>query len=615
VKVASLRWYIPALALMAAEPAAAERPAGAPGPGSWDPFTPVVRPPVPPVDRAAWARNPIDAFIAAAQDRRGLKPRPEAPPEVLLRRVYLDLIGLPPSPPQQRDFLQNPTPQAYEEVIDALLASPHYGERWGRHWMDIWRYADRDLKQANDGSEIPKNMWHWRAWIIDSLNADKGYDAMVQEMLAGDELIPADQDRLRATGFLARNKASSRDIWLHATVDHTLQAFAGLTIQCARCHDHPVDAVTQKEYYQLRAIFEPCAVRTDGFPRIHDANSNTKTWLYVRGNELHPDKDHPIQPGVPALLKGPTFKIEPITKGSTGRRLALARWLCDRNHPLTARVAVNHMWGRHFGRGLLPAVNDFGKGGQLPSHPALLDWLAADFMEHGWKMKRLHRMIVTSATYRLASTPRPLRENAGDTPDRDPDNIYLWRFSPRRIEAELVRDAILAVSGRLDRTLGGPPLEAERGEEDMRRSLYFRHGPNTQMPLLTTFDGPVAQECYRRSHSVQPKQALALLNSRLSLESSRHLARNLADTAGDDAEFIARAFSTVLARAATAEEGRMCREFLSEQTDLLAGHKDVQRGETSNPTDLKRPAADAALRARENLVQLLFNHHEFVTIR
>jgi len=582
----------------------------------WNPFTPVQRPPVPSAGNPDWVGNPIDSFIAAGHRSRGLRPRPEAPREVLLRRVYLDLIGLPPSPPEQVEFLEDSSPQAYEKLVDRLLASPHYGERWARHWMDIWRYADQDRNKVNDGSEIPPNMWRWRDWIVESLNADKGYDAMVREMLAGDECAPSDQGALQATGFLARNKAKSRDVWLHATVDHTLQAFAGLTIQCARCHDHPVDAITQKEYYQLRAVFEPHSIRDDGFPRAYDANPNPKTWLYVRGNELVPDKENPIAPGVPILLKGAPFQIEPVAQGSTGRRLALAQWLGDRNHPLTARVAVNHIWARHFGRALESTVNDFGKGGEPPSHPALLDWLAADLMEHGWKMKRLHRLIVTSATYRLASTPTPRDENVLGSPAIDPDNHFLWRFAPRRIEAELVRDGILAISGRLDRTQGGAPLEADRGEQELRRSLYFRHGPNTQMTLLTTFDGAVPQECYQRTHSVQPQQALALLNSQLVLQSSRHLARSLnSETNGDAKVFIEQAFLQVLARPAADEERKIGADYLREQLEFLESSETAKQGATNDTADLKRPSSDPALRARENLVHLLFNHHEFVTIR
>lgn len=596
----------------------------------WNPFEPVTRPPEPETKNAAWVRTPIDTFIAAGHERHDLHPRPEAPPEALLRRVYLDLTGLPPSAQDLQDFLQDSSPQAYEVVVDRLLASPHYGERWGRHWMDIWRYADRDRQQVNDGSEIPEHMWRWRDWIIDSLNADLGYNLMVEHMLAGDELVPGDQGALRATGFLVRNKAKSRDVWLHATVGHTMQAFLGLTLQCARCHDHPVDAITQTEYYQLRAIFEPCSVRLDpvagssdtkkdSLPRAYDANANAPTYLYLRGNELTPDKERPIVPGVPALAAGPPFKIESISlpaeggetgRTSSGRRSALARWMCDRNNPLTARVAVNHIWGRHFGRAIVSSVNDFGGHRQPPSHSALLDWLAADLMEHGWKMKRLHRLIVTSATYRMSSTP------VQGSQESDPDNVYLWRFPPRRMEAEVVRDAILSVAGRLDRSLGGPPLEADRGEDELRRSIYFRHGQNTQMPMLRAFDGPVAQECYQRTHSVQPQQALALLNSRLVLQSSRHLARRLNMMASGDADsFIDLAFTNVLSRSCTEEEQKICRAHLREQVEVYNGSEDSKRGTTREIGELSRPSDDPELRARESLVQLLFNHHHFVTIR
>lgn len=604
-------------------------------PDAWNPFTPVNRPPVPPVDRPGWDRNPVDAFVAARHDALGIEPRPEAPRGILLRRLSLDLIGLPPSPAELRAFLDDSSARAYENAVDRLLASPHHGERWGRHWMDIWRYADRDRREANDGSDIPEHMWRWRDWIVASLNAGKPYDVMVKHMLAGDELAPRDPDALCATGYLARNKSKSRDIWLHDAVDHAFQAFCGLTVQCARCHDHPVDDITQIEYYQLRAIFEPHQVRTDplpgapdakkdGLPRAYDADSNPRTYLYVRGNELDPDKETRIVPGVPSLVAGPAFQVEPVSltagdgareKPSTGRRRALAEWMCHRDHPLTARVAVNHIWGRHFGTPLVASVNDFGGNGTPPTHPALLDWLAAEFMDCGWSMKHLHRLIVTSATYRMASTP-PAGSPARNPHDLDPDNRSLWRFPPRRIEAELVRDAILDVSGRLDRALGGPPLEADRGAETLRRSLYFRHGPNTQMLFLTTFDGAVPQECYQRRASVQPQQALALWNSRLALESSRHLARALSEEAEDDsARFLEMLFVRILSRPPSAEELAIATTFIEEQTRFLTGNDEAMRGATKNRSDLRRPSADPAVRARESFVQVLFNHHEFITIR
>src|SRR5579871_183473 len=289
---------------------------------AWRPFEPVKRPAVPRVKNVAWRHNPIDAFIAAEHERQGLQPRPEAPREVLLRRVYLDLIGLPPTPAELQAFLDDRSGDAYEKVVDRLLASPRYGERWGRHWMDVWRYAD----WAGYGAEVrdsQPHIWHWRDWIIESLNADKGYDRMVEEMLAADELAPGDADAVRATGFLVRNWYKfNRNTWLERTVEHTGKAFLGVTLNCARCHDHMFDPFTQKEFYAFRAVFEPHQVRTDripgvadtkqdGIPRIYDAQADAPTYRFVRGDERNPDRTKAIPPTVPAALGG-SFEIKPV---------------------------------------------------------------------------------------------------------------------------------------------------------------------------------------------------------------------------------------------------------------------------------------------------------------
>jgi hypothetical protein len=769
---------------------------------AWRPFRPVVRPAVPRVPAAG--RNPIDAFLAVEHERRGLTPRPEAPKHVLLRRVYLDLIGLPPTREELHAFLSDESANAYEKVVDRLLASPHYGERWGRHWMDVWRYAD----WAGYGSEVrdsQQHIWHWRDWITESLNADKGYDRMLVEMLAADELAPNDTNALRATGFLVRNWYKfNRNVWLDRTVEHTGKAFLGITLNCARCHDHFFDPFTQKEYYAFRALFEPHQVRMDrlpgspdlnrnGLPRVYDANLTAPTFLFERGDEARPDKRTPIAPAVPASLGGaltiksvalpksaylpdqrdfvkrealvtsraaidraraeavlarrnaavavgPLVAASPLTalpravaaqRGlelralaeldvqiaearhnaltavlaveaiegagrsgspewkqaavkaqaaqrraqvldaardvgaaklahalaagkskaataqrlkvalarqasaeaearkpasptyarrnlksypttSTGRRLALARWLTDRNNPLTARVAVNHIWLRHFGKGLVPTEFDFGRNGQTPTHPALLDWLAAELVDRDWRMKELHRLLVTSAAYRRASTPSA-RERAAD-----PDNRYLWRMNSRRMEGEVVRDSLLAVAGQLDPTMGGPDIDHNLGLTVARRSLYFRHAAEKQMEFLLLFDAASVNECYRRTESIVPQQALALANSSLAIGQSRRLATALTRLAGPpgsgDAAFVRAGFEQVLGRAATAAEMTVCREFLVEQAAVLANPKRLTPFATGSAAQVP-PAADPRQRAREGLIHVLLNHHEFVTIR
>ncbi|HEV3028023.1 MAG TPA: DUF1549 domain-containing protein, partial [Planctomycetota bacterium] len=282
-----------------------------------------VRRALPAVRNGAWVRNPIDHFIAADHEARGLRPRPEAPKPLLLRRLYLDLVGIPPTPLEREAFLSDPDPQAYERLVDRLLADPRYGERWGRHWMDVWRYSDW-AGFADQIRESQRHLWRWRDWIIESLNEDKGYDRMIQEMLAGDELAPEDPQVLRATGFLARNwNRFNRNAWLQNTVEHTAKAFLGTTLNCARCHSHMFDPISHEEYYRYRAFFEPYNVRTDRIPgqtdvekdglsRVFDADPKAATWLFLRGEESRPDKTRALAPGVPAALGGIPIAIEAV---------------------------------------------------------------------------------------------------------------------------------------------------------------------------------------------------------------------------------------------------------------------------------------------------------------
>ncbi|HEV3145471.1 MAG TPA: DUF1549 and DUF1553 domain-containing protein, partial [Gemmataceae bacterium] len=785
----------------------------------WRPFEPVTRPAIPTVRNPSWCRNPIDFFIAAEHEVHGLKPRPEANKAALLRRVYFDLIGLPPTPEELHAFLNDNSSDAYEKVVDKLLASPQYGERWGRHWMDIWRYSDwAGWTGGNQIRDSQPHIWRWRDWIIEALNSDKGYNQMILEMLAADELYPEDENALRATGYLVRNyKMLSREKWLEDTVDHTFLAFQGVTIGCARCHDHMFDPILQKEYYEVRAIFTPHNVRIDrvpgqpdtkldGLARVYDAEPAAQTFLLIRGDDRNPDKT-PLPPGVPAALGGkyspsavdlpltayiperrpfvledqirvleekltdrdkqvivaqrarwwPCLAVNPtggplstvsllvaqpqldaVAKAalmereaevefihrqrllavverlenagkaetpewkkaaeqlvaserwfdyltarnklfqlettrtstargknideqladvrkmlasaesdlhappsvshwkrmltsysatSTGRRTAFACWLADKNNPLTARVAINHIWLRHFGQAIVPSVFDFGRNGRPPSHPALLDWLAAELMNPAacglalgdsqasakpqaaagaWSMKHLHRLIVTSATYRQSSTSDP----ASAAIDRD--NKYLWHMPPRRLEAEIVRDEILYVAGKLDQSFSGPEIDQNLGMTNFRRSLYFRHAAEKEMEFLKLFDAASVTECYQRKESIIPQQALALSNSELTIRMARLLARELAAKHSDVRVFVTAAFERTLSRPPTTDEMRECLDFLEQQQKAHAGSPaKPQAADGSGHT----PAADSALRARENLVQVLFNHHEFVTVR
>jgi hypothetical protein len=974
--------------------------------GHWS-HLPVRRPGLPSVANSAWIRNPIDAFIAAQHAEKGLTARPAADPASLLRRVTIDLTGIPPTREELHAFLADPSPQAYERVVDRLLDSPLHGQRWGRHWMDVWRYSDwYGSRGINEIRYSQRHIWRWRDWIVDSINADHGYDRMIQEMLAGDELAPEDPSVLAATGFLGRNWYKfDRNVWMRETVEQTAVGFLGVSLKCARCHDHKFDPISQREYYQFRAFFEPHFVRTDrlsatageekdatlgmvlkeGVARVYDKELEAATFLFERGDDRYPVKDKPIQPGVIEVLgtSFPTIEpislplssyfpalrpelvagrkqaaeekwvaaktaevnsvkrveeiaarieaarsgkpVEPLTpprelvfaddfsgeafdswktisgvwqrkdgkllapdvgsfltimtaqtlprdfvlqlrythlpagsihsvglafdvlpgdswqavythssgsqggiqafhrqagvehypaagivqtaveigkpqtvelavrdrqlnvwlngelkivytlpierrtgqfalwthsgaaefdalrierlpdsfslatskdtnlpapfgpetkpdwetllrsaeqerelaglrvelaqaeteslalrtvaeearaqnaadfmthaqaaskaekqvqrlqsqielqtlqqqpapdekklqaardafakaqqalnetstsytqlgemfpQQSSGRRLALARWITDPRHPRTARVAVNHLWERHFGRGLVPSMAEFGLRARPVSHPELLDWLAAEFVENQWSMKHLHRLIVTSQTYQLAST------NGNDSAvnrERDPENVYLWRANSQRMEAEVVRDSVLHLAGALDLKHGGSEIDEKLGEKVYRRSLYFRMTPNESMEFLQLFDLANPDECYERKESVVPQQSLALMNSALVLSHARSLARALSANATDAESFVTAAFEQILTRPPTEEERQRCVRFLTSHQEILAA-----AGEAKFPAAADSrldPAADLNLRSRENLVHVLFSHNDFVTIR
>ncbi|MGE5194146.1 MAG: PSD1 and planctomycete cytochrome C domain-containing protein, partial [Deltaproteobacteria bacterium] len=1020
-------------------------------------YQPPVRPALPAVQNAAWVQNPIDAFIAAEHERKGLKPSPPATKPVLLRRVYLDLIGLPPTRAEMQAFLADESPDAYARVIDRLLDSPHYGERWGRHWMDVWRYSDWDGYGAEVRESQP-HIWRWRDWIIESLNADKPYDQMIVEMLAGDEIAPDDPTTVRATGFLVRNWYKfNRNVWLDFTIEHTSKAFLATTMNCARCHDHMYDPIGQQDYYRFRAFFEAHDIRTDRVPgqpdiakdglvHVYDANAAAPTFLFTRGDEKQPDTEHPLAVALPGVFARGELNIEPVplppsayypgsrasvheeslaqaradvektqatikeagakvaaakqkladfaaaktadpaarspvgtvvlsdnfagpkpelwttgpgkweykdgrliqsdprdavtqllsvtphpadfvarfkfkttggdvyksvgmsfdaaedrdfraaylsatgklqvfqrvagqdmypadgirdfpvelnreyvlqvavrgslvnvsvdgklqlvyklpgerrkegrfavwtydataeflsavveelpagyamyekvgdapapvneddlaaavkqaeaaqtlaekaaatarsalvwteariaadranyatppaanakdvslaagtaerqhtlrlaeqnllaaeqkltaaraqpkpedekakkaiadaeaaltaaTKArdtaaeavnqplenytrfgpvypstSTGRRLALARWIATRENPLTARVAANHIWMRHFGSALVPTVFDFGLNGKPPTYPTLLDWLAVELMEPttnltpgaggqaaspplsqggpgggaslasavpnaspAWRMKHLHRLIVLSNAYRQQSSIAA--ENAGNR-TIDPDNVFLWRMNVRRMEAEIIRDSTLHVAGQLDPKMAGPELDENSGMTVPRRSVYFRNSKEKKMTFLDLFDRPNVVECYRRSESVVPQQALAMANSPLSLAQARLLARSLSAEAGPDPrpeaedKFITIAFEQVLSRPPAAAERAECERFLADQAQRFGDPKSLTQFTTGTPSSVAA-SADPHQRARENLVHVLLNHNDFLTIR
>ena len=678
-------------------------------------YRPVVRPAVPEVKAGAWARNPIDRFILAAQEAVGFGHAPEADRVDLIRRVTYDLTGLPPSAEDVAAFVGDGRVDAYERVVDRLLASPRHGERWAQHWLDLAHYADSNGFE-HDG-ERP-DAWRYRDWVVKALNADMPYDEFLTLQLAGDEARPGDPDALIATGFgrcgprevVGGNvdPAARRQSELTGVTGTVGSVFLGLTMGCARCHDHKFDPLPTTDYYRLQAVFagaefvdRPIAAK--GEQEAYDAamkaiggrlaplkerkstleapyrerlkahkqanlsaaetavlaiaekdrtavqkqmaagaNAALKvTWEEVAEavtadpptraererlkreiDEVERSAPRPpakamalAEPSADApetfvarrgdpKMRGP--RVEPRPPGialasmaadafpqtiapagaTTGRRLALARWLARADNPLTARVAVNRLWQHHFGRGLVGTPSDLGVRGEAPTHPELLDWLAAELVAGGWRLRAIHRLMVTSATYRQSST----FESPSQRVD-DPEETLIWRMRRRRLDAEGVRDAMLMASGSLVDKAGGPgvlvPIEPEVEElifteaevvrlwpvtpdpaEHRRRSLYLFRKRNVRYALFDAFDAPDTQtSCPKRDVSTHPLQPLATLNSAFAAERARALAdRARREAVGADRQ-VERAYRVTIGRAPTPAEASRAAAFLADGTD------------------------------------------------
>ncbi|HXG12837.1 MAG TPA: DUF1553 domain-containing protein [Gemmataceae bacterium] len=657
--------------------------------------------PEPPAVRdRSWAHNPIDLFILARLEEAGLRPAPAASREELIRRATFDLIGLPPTPEEIDAFVNDPSPHAWEKVIDRLLASPHYGERWGRHWLDLVRYADSN---GYEHDEVRPDAWRYRDYVIRSFNADKPYDRFIKEQLAGDELYPDDPEALIATGFNllgpdmtdAADQMQRRQNTLNDMTDTAALVFLGLTMACARCHDHKFEPIPQSDYYRLQAFFTPAAFRRDlviASPdqraayetalkeytalvkpiqdeiarleapyrkrlyeaklarlddevraahrtppaertalqkdlvekttrfvtvssqevvkalsepdraryqelqrqlRQHDgkrpaplpvamgltdaAPTPPRTFVLERGELSEPAEE--VEPGFPIILlpdhRAVPAVIEPMGTATTGRRSALARWIAAPENPLTARVMVNRLWQHHFGRGIVATASDFGVRGAKPTHPELLDWLARELIRRGWSIKQMHRLILTSATYQQSTRA------SAETRAQDPDNRLFSRMNRQRLEGEIIRDSLLAVSGRLDRRMGGPgvfppiPAEALVGfkgwtvspdpRDHVRRSVYIFARRNLRFPFLEAFDLPDSNlSCPQRERSVTAPQALALLNAADVMAAAQALADRLEREAGSNEERIERAYRLTLGRRPTETERQAARAFLKD---------------------------------------------------
>ncbi len=592
------------------------------------------------VDRA-WVKTPVDAFLLAGLKKAGLKPAPQADKPTLIRRVTYDLIGLPPTPKEIAAFVNDRSPKAWEHLVDRLLDSPRYGEQWGRHWLDVVRFAE------SDGYEYDTHRpdaYRFRDYVVASFNADKPYDQFIKEQIAGDEMDPANETYLVASGFNRlgplrknagnQNVASSRNEVLTEMTNVVGAAFLGVTVGCARCHDHKFDPIRQSDYYRMQGFFaqtqandliratpdEQAAWNTKVQPiqqqmrqaqmKMRRATEEEKGKLQVELDSLDEQMPLPLTAiyavknevkqtsPIHTLFKGdylqPVEAVgarplgvllpddapeEPLT--AENPRTRLAKWLADPANPLTARVMVNRLWQYHFGRGIVSTANDFGRMGGSPSNPELLDYLANQFVEGGWKMKSIHRMILLSSAYRQSSAS-PMEKIASD---KDPENALVWKFSIRRLEAEEIRDAMLAVSGRLNGKYGGPsvmqPIDQDlvkmlkrpqywvatkdKSEYD-RRTMYMIYKRNLQLPFMGVFDAPDMQlSCPRREQSTHAPQALELMNGQTSNDLAQAFAARLAEERPTAAARIDRAWNLAIGRPPTPKEKLLAERYLAEE--------------------------------------------------
>ncbi len=730
-------------------------------------FLPPVKAQLPKTGNAARVRTPLDAFLLEKLEAEGLTFSASASKTALIRRAYFDLLGLPPGPEEVEKFLADRRPDAYERLIDRLLESPHYGERWGRHWLDAVGFTD-EYSIANDGPiyKISEDIWRYRDYVVRSFNQDKPFDRFLTEQLAGDELYdwraapkftPEILDGLIATGYL-RTRQDDTDqqelntrrehfLILSQLVDNLGSGLLGLTVGCARCHDHKYDPIRQADYYRLMAIFatsfnpeawitvkkrnlpdvsqtqleeierhnaeidrplEALLKKLDGIrgphrkslyqaklaaavpkllredvslaletpveqrnqiqtyfatklekelevlpqevdalldekeraesAKLQERIATLKSWrrshgrieaawdagkipeirLLHRGELTTPGAV--VQAAVPAVLSYPgeaRLQRPHDTKGdSSGRRLALARWLIRPDHPLTARVMVNRIWMHHFGKGIVETAGNFGRQGTPPTHPELLDWLAVDFIEHDWKIKRLHKMIMGSSAYRQSSR-RASHETSSAGEEKDPGNRLLWRMHLRRLEAEVIRDSMLVVSGNLDSAVGGKSVmvdlasdglvtaqEPSRPSAGQRRSLYLLARRNYMSSFLETFDFPIIQlNCSGRTQSATPLQSLTQLNSEFSMQQSERLAERidrLTDREAPLQKKVKVAFSLAFSRQPSPDELKQAEEYLGRQRQRYL--------------DLGTPAEEASRRALAGLCQMLMAASEFLYV-
>jgi mono/diheme cytochrome c family protein len=709
-------------------------------------FQPITRPNEPNVKSRDWCRNAVDRFILARLDKEGIEPSPEADRVTLIRRLSLDLIGLPPSIKEVDEFVKDMRPDAYDKLVDRLLASPHYGEKWGRHWLDQARYADSNGYSI----DAPRSIWRYRDWVIEALNKDMPFDQFATEQLAGDLLPNATTEQKIATGFHRNTQINEEggidreQFRVESIVDRvntTGTVFLGLTIGCCQCHDHKFDPLSQGEYYRLFAFFNNCdeptlelatpqqlhqrkeiqAAISDLETRLkaldHDAAERLAKWeggLTPEARAMLPEKIQTIlaiavngrtaaqantllaafrnydqvphvtaavgDPGVAlvnvhaltlrrsleqqiaaakkklpavttslvvqeratpretyvmlggdftrkgaAVAPGVPAPLPPLPKKEKPNRLDLAKWIFDPRNPLTARVTTNRLWQVYFSLGLVETENDFGTQGTPPTHPELLDYLASEFIARKWSLKEMHRLIVTSATYRQSSRARP------ELATVDPRNRLLARQNRLRLDAEVIRDCALAASGLLTPTIGGPSVyppqppgvynftqvprewKASTGPDRYRRGLYTHIWRSAPYPALTVFDAPDGgSSCTRRNRSTTPLQALTLLNDQAYLELAQGLAaRILKDETGPDAARLAYGFRLCTARKASEKELSVLKQLLDKQRETFA--REPAKARDLVPADLPKDADVPELAAWTAAARVLLNLDEFIT--
>ena len=593
--------------------------------------------------------NPIDAFVQAALRDQGLTPAPRASSAHLLRRLYWTTTGLPASETQIATFSANPSHEATGHLVNDLLDSAHFGERWARHWLDVVRFAETSGYERDQTKPFA---WKYRDWVVNAFNSDMPYDQFIREQLAGDQVPQRSESTVIATGFLRlgtwNDEPNDPEDYkyerLEDLVHATSSAFLGMTTKCARCHDHKFDPIPQEDYYRIAAAFWPGPVSPGaadllggpgadvlGYPEVlgwTDVRTPPQP-LYVLKNG---DRHHPMQAVTAGVLtcapgqRSELDRIVPATEvNATGARLQLAAWIASPRNPLTARVVVNRLWQQHFGEGLVRSSNNFGFTGDRPTHPELLDWLATELIDHNWNLKHIHRLILTSATWQQSS----LHPQQDAWVQKDSANRFLWRANRRRLEAEAVRDGFLAASGELDLRIGGPgffpTISAEALEglsrkaaawtaspesEQLRRSLYIFTQRSLLPPMLTAFDlCDTTLPCGQRDVTIVAPQALTLLNNEFIHHRAESLAKRISERISEGQPDVANGqidavWRSILNRPPSEGEMLMGAEHIARQSERFQLPESENSKRTLSPHEL----------ALASLCLVLFNSSEFIYV-